>query len=228
VLALIIFVMGDLLTCQYCGATGREAGAVTASATAHTCWPQQRAPQARRSPLKWVVATWLLVGLAGAVGAVALVDTAFALTFFVAPDANEELWQTLPLDLITALYWLTLAGHVGAYMFWRSVTTDLVDRYGGGRGIGRHWFVLVWGGAMVVSLLIHVTATDVGSETFRLVASVLLILLRAVGAGFLIAGVLLVRRKVRRFLAEPLPTGEGEWKVGGSGPEIVWGPSLLP
>jgi hypothetical protein len=167
----------------------------------------------RRRSVGWEIASWSLVVLAAGYGVMALVE--FGLV--------ESAYQTLAGGVLLDLDRLVAVSRIADYVFlavlvalavallvWSRVSAHLIRRNGVDdvKLMVRHWTLRVWHVVLVLSFVVSLGTVAPWDGTRDGLLGALRFLelryvLRAVAAAFLLVGVVLVSRRLRRFFADP-------------------------
>jgi hypothetical protein len=226
---------GVLVVCETCGedAVGEGAGhacELSGGPLVPTAAPVLGAGQ---PPIGWRAVTWLVFGLAGLHFITAAVYLVLAMQDYtlvqrVTADpggvAASEIFALAGQErTANRIFQVVFLGYIAAYVLWFFVTRQTAERYGGDRrAIARHWTLTVWRVAIVAAILLRYNPGAQGSttdltgsgEVDSLLAldrhTMLYLAGRFPIAALLVAGVWVVRGRVRALAANPrtpTPTG---------------------
>lgn len=167
----------------------------------------------RRRSVGWEVASWALVVVAAGYGLLALGELSVAEATYraVSGGSLSSLELLVPVSRVTDV--LFVAGLVAlevALLVWRGVSVHLLRR----NGIDdvplmvRHWTIRVWSIVFALSVLVSFNTLAPWDHTREALLRTLRYAelrfgLRVVAVAFLVAGVVLVSRRLRRFFADP-------------------------
>lgn len=180
--------------------------------------------QGIRPSTGWQIATWSLIVLAAGYGAIALAELGLTMAGSGVIDAARstgeaairarylaELRHLVAVARVTdTLFWVLLVCLIMALIVWNRVSAGVLHRCGidDVRPLLRHWAGRVWSTALIASIGISIvtvghTADTVDDVLYRLHVSEIRYVLRTIAAAFLVVSVVLVGRRIRRYVPEP-------------------------
>jgi hypothetical protein len=178
-----------------------------------------------RAPLGWQITCWALVALASGYDIATMVQLWIVVStdhalITVQTDGSgavleqhlSHLYHLASIAKATDLaFWMLLVVLIVVFVVWRRSSVGLIRKHGCDdvKPMLRHWSMRVWIALLMISVIIaySVRATTALGNDMEAVRSQLRWMemryaLRAVAVVFLVLGIVLVNRRIRRFVAD--------------------------